>query len=252
MIFRWTKASVSCSNLFAAVTYEHAYSTSSSTCLQLMDGGRESGEPGKYSPDTHRLTVLKDLGARATSPGVALPTMPAPAPHNTKSYNKSIALSPSRGPASATSMPVTPFDAPPTPGTSIADATTGRHQATRTEEEQLLSPRHHFLIQGKNRRSGSSVNRQSTPCTYWEDIGRKDHGQALLDKASAPPCPMRTAQPSWTQQPRWLVRAMEATKPRVSELFLSLLGQTPIPCRSEYTSVRLDYGSGSDDPLVPV
>jgi hypothetical protein len=42
---------------------------------------------------------------------------PAPVPWTTKSYGRFSALSPSQGPAFATSMPVAPCGAPPTPGT---------------------------------------------------------------------------------------------------------------------------------------
>jgi hypothetical protein len=117
-MFQWTEASVSCSNLSAAVTYEHSDSTSSPTHLQLMGGGGELGEPGKYNPDISRPTALQDPGAGAASPRTPLPGVPSPVPHTTKSYNKLLTLSPSQGPASASSMPLA-LD------TSIADATTG-------------------------------------------------------------------------------------------------------------------------------
>jgi hypothetical protein len=44
-----------------------------------------------------------------------------------------------------------------------------------------------FQIQGKNRRSGSSVNRWPTPYAYREDTDKKDQGWALLDEGSTPP-----------------------------------------------------------------
>jgi hypothetical protein len=84
--------------------------------------GRALGEPGKYSPDTPALTVLEDLGVEASSPGAALTRVPAP--RTTKSCNKLLTLSPSRGPTSTTSAPVATCSAPPTPDTSIVDATT--------------------------------------------------------------------------------------------------------------------------------
>jgi hypothetical protein len=65
---------------------------------------------------------------------VALSGMPAPVPRTTKSCDKLLALPPSQGPASATSTLVTPCGAPPAPGTSIADATTGHQRATGTDE----------------------------------------------------------------------------------------------------------------------
>jgi hypothetical protein len=40
-----------------------------------------------------------------------------------------------------------------------------------------------------NRRSRRGVNIHTTPCSYWEDTGMKDQGQALLDEGSAPPKP---------------------------------------------------------------
>jgi hypothetical protein len=86
--------------------------------------------------------VLEDPGAEAASPGVALPTMLALTPHTIKSCHKPTPLSPSRGPGA-------PFGAPPTPSTSIVNATTGCRWATGTDEVRLLSTRHHFLIQGK-------------------------------------------------------------------------------------------------------
>jgi hypothetical protein len=124
-MFRWTEASVSCSNLSAAVTCEHTDSALSLTHLLLMGEGEEPREPDKYSPDIPGPMALKDLGARAVSPGATLLRMPAPTPHTTKSFNKLPALSPSRGSTSATATPVAPCIAPPAPGTSIADTTTG-------------------------------------------------------------------------------------------------------------------------------
>jgi hypothetical protein len=76
--------------------------------------------------------------------------------------------------------------APPTPNTSITDTTTGHQRATEIDEARLLSPHHHFLIQGKNRGSGSSVKWQPKPCAYQKDTNRKDQGRALLDKSSTP------------------------------------------------------------------
>jgi hypothetical protein len=102
--------------------------------------------------------VLEDLGEGAASRGAALLKTPAPAPHTTKSYSKATTLSPSQGPAFATSTSAAPCGVPPTAGTFIADANTGRQRVTRTDEARLLSPRHHFLIRGKNRRGGSNVN----------------------------------------------------------------------------------------------
>jgi hypothetical protein len=95
-MFRWTEgsvscnnlsiaATVSCSNLSTAVTCEHADSTSSSTYLQLMGGGREPEEPDRYSPDTPGLKVLEGLGAKAASPRVAFLGTLAPALGTTKS-----------------------------------------------------------------------------------------------------------------------------------------------------------------------
>jgi hypothetical protein len=54
------------------------------------------------------------------------------------------------------------------------------------------------------------------------------------------------------QQPQRSVRATEPTKPLVNELFLSPLVQTLILYRSEYTSMRSDYGGRVDGAPVPV
>jgi hypothetical protein len=134
MMFRWIEASVSCSKLSTMVTYEHIESTTSSTHLQLIDGGEALGGSGKYSPDTPGLTVLDDLGAGAASPWAALPGTPASVPHTIKSCNKLLALSPSQGPGSATSVPVAPCGAPPALDTSIPNVTTDHQWATRIDE----------------------------------------------------------------------------------------------------------------------
>jgi hypothetical protein len=60
-----------------------------------MGRGREPGEPGKYSLDTPGPTTLEDPGVGVVSPTAALPGMPAPAPHTTKSYSELPVLSPS-------------------------------------------------------------------------------------------------------------------------------------------------------------
>jgi hypothetical protein len=96
-MFWWTDATISCSNISMAVTCEHADSASSPTRLQLMGGGGEPREPGKYNLDIPRPTVLEDPGARAASPGATLLGMPTPVPRTTKSCNELMALSPSRG-----------------------------------------------------------------------------------------------------------------------------------------------------------
>jgi hypothetical protein len=70
-------------------------------------------------------------------------------------------------------------------------------------------------------------------------------------RAPHPRCPMRTAPRAQTQQPRRPVRTTESMKPWASELFLSPLVQILIPCRSECTSARLDYGGGPEDAPVP-
>jgi hypothetical protein len=114
-----------------------------------MGGAREPGVPGKYNPDTLGLIVLEDPRAGAASPMVALPAMPRLAPRTTESYNNPTTLSPCQGPVPTTSVPVVPFGAPTTLEISIANTTTGRQRATRTDEARLLLPRHHFLSQGK-------------------------------------------------------------------------------------------------------
>jgi hypothetical protein len=96
-MFRWTEANISYSNLSVVVTCEHGDSASSPTRLQLMGGGRESGEPNKYSPDIPVPMALEDPRAGAASPRATLSGTPAPAPCTTKSCNKLPMLSPSRG-----------------------------------------------------------------------------------------------------------------------------------------------------------
>jgi hypothetical protein len=90
-MFQWTEASVSSSNRSAVVTYEHADSALSSTCLQSIGGNEEAGGPSMYDPHTPGLMVLEDLGA-----GAAFLEAPAPAPCTSKSYSKFPMLSPSR------------------------------------------------------------------------------------------------------------------------------------------------------------
>jgi hypothetical protein len=124
-MFWQAEACISRINLSVMVTYEHVDFASSSTRLQLIGRGGAPGEPGKYSPDTPELTVLKDLGAGAASPGVALPGTPALAPCTIKSYNKLLMLSPSRGPVSTTSTLAAPRGALPLPDTSVVNATIG-------------------------------------------------------------------------------------------------------------------------------
>jgi hypothetical protein len=105
-----------------------------------------------------------------------------------------------------------------------------------------------FQAQGRNRGRENNVNRQLTTHTYWVDTGKKDQGRAFLDKGTISPGLIRTAPPPRTQWPRRLERVMEPTRPRVSNLFLPLPRQTHVPCRSEYTSARLDYGGGPNSP----
>jgi hypothetical protein len=81
---------------------------------------------------------------------------------------------------------------------------------------------------------------------------RKTNGGPPWTKALHPRCPMRTTPPSWRQQSQRPSRAVEHTKPRLSELFLSPPMQTLIPYRSEYTSMRLGCGGGPNDPSAPV
>jgi hypothetical protein len=59
---------VSCNNLSATVNCENTDSASSSSCLQLIGGGEERREPGKYSLDTPGLMVLEDLGLELRHP----------------------------------------------------------------------------------------------------------------------------------------------------------------------------------------
>jgi hypothetical protein len=101
-MFWWTKASISCSNLSMAVTYEHVDSTSSPTCLQSMGRGREPREPSNHNSDILGPSALEDLGDGASSPRVALLRTLAPALRITKSCSKLLTSSPSRGLAPTT------------------------------------------------------------------------------------------------------------------------------------------------------
>jgi hypothetical protein len=100
-MLQWTKASVRWSNRSAVVTCEHASSTSLSTHLQLMSGDMESEESGRYGPNNSGRMAPEHPGAEAAPAGAALPGMLAP----------------------DISVPTMPQGAPPTPGTSIANAT---------------------------------------------------------------------------------------------------------------------------------
>jgi hypothetical protein len=93
------------------------------------------------------------------------------------------------------------------------------------------------------RPSSSSAGRKPT---------RKTKDGHSWTRTQHPLCPMRTAQPSRTQQPRRLSRAAEPTGPQVSELSSLLPMQTHVLCRSEYTSMRPDSGDGPNDPPVTV
>jgi hypothetical protein len=67
--------------------------------LQLIDGDAELGEPDRYCPGNPGFMVPKDPGAKAASPRVLSPEMPAP----------------------AISVSAAPCGASPTPGTSVAN-----------------------------------------------------------------------------------------------------------------------------------
>jgi hypothetical protein len=97
-IFRWTEANISCSNHSVVATCKHIDYTSSTTHLQLIGGGKELGGPSRCNLDTPRLMVLEDLRA-----GAAFLEVPILVPCTTKSCRKLLALSSSRGLASATS-----------------------------------------------------------------------------------------------------------------------------------------------------
>jgi hypothetical protein len=73
-----------------------------STYLQLMGGGTESREPGRYDLSNLRIMALEDPRAEAASPGATLPETPA----------------------SAISVPVAHCSASSVPSTSVANATT--------------------------------------------------------------------------------------------------------------------------------
>jgi hypothetical protein len=63
-MLRLTEASVSCNNLSAVATCEHANSASSPTRLQSIGGGRKLREPGTCSPrSTFHLWLSKTFEA---------------------------------------------------------------------------------------------------------------------------------------------------------------------------------------------
>jgi hypothetical protein len=62
-----TEANVTHSSLLVMMTYEHAYSTVSSTYLQLIDGGEESG-----GPDISSLVIFQPPTPEDSVPRIAL------------------------------------------------------------------------------------------------------------------------------------------------------------------------------------
>jgi hypothetical protein len=107
MMFQWTESSILWSILSAMVTYRYTDSASSCTYLQLIGGDEGSG-------------------SKAVSPGATPLEAPALVSCTTKTCNHSPALSPSRGPASATSVPVVPYGVLPALDTIVPDTTAGR------------------------------------------------------------------------------------------------------------------------------
>jgi hypothetical protein len=107
-MFWLTETNMSCNNLSAIVTHEHADSASSPTHLQLMGRSRKLGEPSMYIRDTH--------GTRG----------PGCWGHIMKSRSKLPLSSPSRGPAPTTLTPIAPCDAPLALAILGTSATTGR------------------------------------------------------------------------------------------------------------------------------
>jgi hypothetical protein len=109
-----------------------------------------------------------------------------------------------------------------------------------------------FYSQSINNRSGSGINQQPMSYAYREDTGRKDQGWALFDKGSAPPVPdedgpaiMDVAAPVASEDDRTYETSSKLVVPITTSAKL-------IPCRSEDTSVRPDYGDGPNDaPLNP-
>jgi hypothetical protein len=87
---------------------------------------------------------VEDLEAKAVSLGAALPKMPALVPYTTKSYSRFPVLSPNQWSVSATSMLAAPYGVPLAPGTYVINATTDHRRTTGTNNESLLSPRHHI------------------------------------------------------------------------------------------------------------
>jgi hypothetical protein len=96
-MFRPTKASVSCNNLSASMTYEHANSMLSSTRLQLLGGGAKPGEPDRTSLDTPGPTMPEDPGAGVMTPRAVLLGTPMPKPYITKSQSEPLVSSPGWG-----------------------------------------------------------------------------------------------------------------------------------------------------------
>jgi hypothetical protein len=73
--------------------------------------------------------------------------------------------------------------------TSARSHTLTIDDAIKGRREGIVTPRHPFSGQNRNRRRGSGVNKQSTPCAYWEDANKKNQGWALLDEGTASPMP---------------------------------------------------------------
>jgi hypothetical protein len=125
-VFQPTEASVSCSNLSVAATYEHVDSTSSPTHLQPIGRGGKSSELDRGSTDTPRPAMPKDAGTGATLPMVALLGTLMSAPHLNKSHSKPLTSSLSWGPATTTSTMAVPCDTPSAPSVTRTSATASR------------------------------------------------------------------------------------------------------------------------------
>jgi hypothetical protein len=155
------KDNASWSNRSTVTTYEHVDSTSFSTHLQLMGGDAELGEFSNYYSGNPGLMEPEDPGVKAASP-----EMPAP----------------------DISVSVMPYGAPPAPDTSEASITASHRRMTGVSKVRLLSSGYEILYKSGSKNAGSSddIHWKLAPHAYLEHAGRKDHGQALLDRASTP------------------------------------------------------------------
>jgi hypothetical protein len=109
-------------------------------------------------------------------------------------------------------------------------------------------------IQSRNRyrRSGSGINQQTTPCTYQEDIGKKDQGRASLDEGSTLLEPDKDGPANVAVTTPTVGKDGGTCKTPCKQAIPIIASAILIPSRPGDTSVRLDYGGRLDDAPTPV